>query len=275
MSALVTQFKFALAALLTLPIGGLFWFLSRRSLSHTVQEPLSDAEKAFLVAHVPILRLLPEDLWPKLDTNIQRFLRQITYYGCDGQEVSREMELVIAAQACLLVVNTSAWYHRLRTVLVYPGAFKSRVFEFDGTVMHEYDCVRLGESWLGGPVVLSWEHSEEGANDPSDGHNLVLHEFAHQIDDLSGSTDAIPLLENGQCYDTWKQVFDAAFARHVEHVQSGNETVLDAYGAEDPVEHFAVAVEVFFERPKALRKEEPEVYAQLSEFFRLDPVSWA
>ncbi|MEO0343754.1 MAG: M90 family metallopeptidase [Pseudomonadota bacterium] len=252
-----------------------FYFLSRRNAHEKyLSMPLRLEEREFVKAKFPISAKLPAALWPGYEARIQRFRAQMTFYGADEFEVSDEMVLLIAAQACLLVVNTSAWYHRLRTVIVYRGAFTSRVQEFDGTVIHEYDCVRLGESWLGGPVVLSWQHSKEGAHNPRDGHNLVLHEFAHQLDDLTGSTDAVPLLRNGQSYRAWREVFEDAFQRHVDHVRDGRETVLDAYGAQSPVEHFAVAVEVFFERPIALRREEPEVYAQLQQFFQLDPAQW-
>ncbi|MEM9716545.1 MAG: M90 family metallopeptidase [Pseudomonadota bacterium] len=252
-----------------------FIFLSRRNARAAARNiPLAPDEVELIKAKVPITRKLPQNLWPLYERKIQRFRQQITFYGGEEMDVSHEMALTIAAQACLLVVNTSAWYHRLKTVIVYPGAFKSRVREFDGAVMHEYDCVRLGESWLGGPVVLSWQHSADGALDPRDGHNLVLHEFAHQLDDLSGDTDAVPFLSDGQSYQTWREVWQAAFERHVDHVRSGKTTVLDAYGAENPVEHFAVAVEAFFERPHAVKREEPEVYDQLSEFFQLDPAAW-
>jgi len=236
--------------------------------------PLTERQKQVIREQVPITATLPALIWPKYEDKIQRFLRQIDFIGCDDFEVTEEVELAIAAQACLLVANTDAWYYRLRTVLIYPGAYKSRVTEFDGTVMHEYEAVRLGESWPGGPVVLSWQHSEEGAMDTADGHNLVLHEFAHQIDDTSGQTDSVPLLRNGQSYKDWRTAFASAYERHVENVKKGRLTVLDEYGADDMVEFFAVAVEAFFEKPDQLKREEPEVYTQLSMLFALDPVSW-
>jgi MtfA peptidase len=107
---------------------------------------------------------------------------------------AEEMRLSIAAQACLLVVNIDTWYDNLRTILVYPSAFKSKRVRYKGYVVTERETVRTGESWARGPVILSWTHAREGAANDHDGHNVVFHEFAHQIDDLSGHTDGVPNL---------------------------------------------------------------------------------
>ncbi|MDH3742723.1 MAG: zinc-dependent peptidase, partial [Hyphomicrobiales bacterium] len=100
------------------------------------------------------------------------------------------------------------------------------------------------------------------------------HEFAHQLDDLSGHTDGAPILNRGQSFADWERVFIDAYKRHVRNVESGHMTVLDDYGAERLEEFFAVAVEVFYEKPGALKREESEVYEQLSELFGLDPLTW-
>ncbi len=244
---------------------------ARRKLFST---ELQDHQRAIVAKQVPLVQKLPADLRTKLEGNINAFLDQVELIGCNGLEVTEEMRLSIAAQACLLVVNNDAWYTHLRTVLVYPGAFKSKQIQHDGYVVTEVETVRLGESWARGPVVLSWEHSEQGAIDGEDGHNVVLHEFAHQLDDLSGHTDGAPLLGKGHSFAEWERVFVEAYERHVHEVDTRRETVINAYGAESHVEFFAVAVEVFFEKPAALKREEPEVYDQLSELFRLDPAAW-
>ncbi|OIQ73553.1 protein MtfA [mine drainage metagenome] len=138
----------------------------------------------------------------------------------------------------------------------------------------ERETVRVGESWSRGPVVLSWADAKQGALDEEDGHNVVFHEFAHQIDNLSGHTDGVPVLNNGQQVADWQHVFVSAFKRHVRNVESGHPTVFAAYGATGPEEFFAVAVEVFFERPAALKHESPAVYQQLAGLFHLDPSAW-
>jgi Mlc titration factor MtfA (ptsG expression regulator) len=235
---------------------------------------LSDHQRAIVAEQVPLIQKLPSELRGKLEGKINVFLHQVDFIGCDGLEVTEEMQLSIAAQACLLVVNSDAWYKHLRTILIYPGAFKSQEKGHDGYVVIERETVRTGESWSRGPVVLSWAHTEQGAIDDKDGHNVVLHEFAHQIDDLSGHTDGAPILNRGQSFADWERVFIEAYDRHVRNVERGHKTVLDAYGADGLEEFFAVAVEVFFEKPVALKREEPAVYEQLSGLFRLEPITW-
>ena len=146
--------------------------------------------------------------------------------------------------------------------------------EHDGYVVTERETVRWGESWSRGPVILSWAHTEQGAINHKDGQNVVFHEFAHQIDNLSGHTDGAPILSRGQSFADWERVFIKAYESHVRNVEKGRKTVLVAYGAEAHEEFFAVSVEVFFEKPAALKREEPEVYQQLSELFQLEPASW-
>ena len=256
-----------------LGLGAWYWS-KRQARTRLLAAPLTADQRAIIAAQVPLLQKLPESLRAPLEGKINLFLRQISFVGCDGLEVTDEMRLSIAAQACLLVVNNDAWYSNLRTILVYPGAFRSVRKERHGYVVTERKTVRTGESWPRGPVILSWADSRQGAMHDADGHNVVLHEFAHQLDDLSGQTDGAPVLARGQSFDEWRRVFVGAFKRHVDNVENGRKTVIDAYGAEGIQEFFAVTVEEFFERPHALQRAEPEVYAQLSELFRLDPARW-
>lgn len=254
-------------------LGHFFWSKERvrRKLLSTL---LSDRQRSIIADHVPLVRRLPSGLSGRLEGKINVFLSQVEFIGCNGLEVTDEMRLSIAAQACLLVVNSEVWYNHLRTILIYPSAFKSRRTERDGYVVTERESVRTGESWSRGPVVLSWRHAEAGAANDRDGHNVVLHEFAHQIDDLSREAGGATLLGQGQTFAEWARVFSQAFDRHVQHVGQGHRTLFDPYGASAPQEFFAVAVEVFFERPADMKREDPEVYRQLSELFRLDPASW-
>jgi len=236
--------------------------------------PLSDHQRAIVAHEVPLTRKLPSEFHGKLEGKINAFLDQTDFIGCNGLEVTEEMQLSIAAQACLLVVNNDTWYDHLTTILIYPSAFKSKQTEHNGYVVTERETVRTGESWSRGPVILSWAHTKQGAINDKDGHNVVFHEFAHQIDDLSGHTDGVPNLDKNQNFADWEHVFVKAFKSHVQHVQAGRKTVFDAYGAEGHEEFFAVAVEVFFERPAALKHHEPAVYEQLAMLFRLEPSTW-
>lgn len=254
---------------------GIRYWSKRRTRKGMLATALSDHQRAIVAEQVPLTQRLPFELRGKLEGKINLFLRQIEFIGCNGLEVTEEMRLSIAAQACLLVVNSDTWYEHLSTVLIYPDAFKSREKEHHGYVVTEREIVRIGESWPRGPVVLSWAHTEQGAINDKDGHNVVLHEFAHQLDDLSGHTDGAPMLDSGHSFADWERVFIDAYERHVRHVDEGHgNTVLDGYGADGPEEFFAVAVEVFFEKPVDLKRQEPLVYEQLSELFRLDPSTW-
>lgn len=270
---------FALALIIILIVGSLgFWTYGKLSThwrrKRLLATRLAPEDSELLDHQVPLLRTLPQDLRDRLEGKVAVFRDQVEFIGCNGIEVTKEMELSIAAQASLLIVNTDVWYKHLYTILIYPDAFKSVSQKHDGYVVREVEIARSGESWQYGPVILSWAHSEQGALKTHDGHNVVLHEFAHQLDGLSGQTDGAPVLQSGQSYMKWQRVFNASFERHVKQTEIGHSTVLDAYGATLPEEFFAVAVEAFFEKPNALRHDDPDVYAQLSDLFRLDPASW-
>ncbi|CUH68112.1 Mlc titration factor A [Thalassovita gelatinovora] len=253
---------------------GAWSWSKRQARANLLTTPLTDHQRSIVAQQVPLTRKLPSELRGRFEGKINAFVSQIEFIGCNGLDVTEEMRLSIAAQACLLVVNSDAWYDHLRTILIYPGAFKSRHAEHSGYVVTERETVRTGESWARGPVVLSWAHAQQGAINDEDGHNVVFHEFAHQIDDLSGHTDGVPNLNGNQSFADWQRVFVTAYENHVQHVQAGRRTVLDAYGAEGPEEFFAVAVEAFFEKPAALERGEPAVYEQLAMLLRLDPLEW-
>jgi Mlc titration factor MtfA (ptsG expression regulator) len=246
----------------------------RRIRANLMASGLLDHQRAIVERSVPLIRKLPAELRGNLEGKMNVFLHQVEFVGCNGLDVTEEMRLSIAAQACLLVVNTDIWYANLHTILIYPGAFKSMQTEQHGYVVTERETVRVGESWTRGPVILSWADAEHGAIDDTDGHNVVFHEFAHQIDDLSGHTNGIPILNKGQTFADWESAFVNAFQRHVHNVEMGYRTIFDAYGADGHEEFFAVAVEVFFEKPALLKHEEKAVYQQLASLFQLDPSTW-
>lgn len=223
---------------------------------------------------VPLVNRMPGDLQERLEGKINLFLDQVTFRGIDGLQITEAMRLSIAAQACLLIVNSPVWFHSLRNILVYPSAFRTRRPSHDGYVVHEENHITLGESWNHGPVVLAWDHALQGGLDDRDGHNVVIHEFAHQLDSLTGHTNGIPLLRKGQAYEGWEEAMLDAFHSHVERTESGQPSLIDPYGATNHEEFFAEAIVTFFERPRELRSEEPALYAQLSELLALDPATW-
>ena len=230
--------------------------------------PLNVWEKDVIYHEIPLLKILTAKQKRKLEGKINLFLNQIDFLGCNGVEVTDHMRLLIAAQACLLIVNTKGlWYDTLRTVLIYPSAFQSTEIEDDGLIVSEYNSVRVGESWYRGPVILSWSDSKTGTYIGNDGHNVVIHEFAHQLDAQTGSTNGMPLLKKGHSSKDWESVFIQAYNKLIDDIDNENETTLDTYAATNPAEFFAVSVETFFEKPNFLKKHNPNLYNQLATFF--------
>lgn len=249
-------------------------FQEKRKRAALLASSLNAYERNIIAHEVPLYRQLPDNIRRPLEGKINLFLHQVEFLGCDGLEVTEEMRLSIAAQACLLVVNRNIWFDTLRTLLIYPGAFKSVQPRRNGFVVTKREIIRAGESWHRGPVILSWAHSLRGAQNPDDGQNVVIHEFAHQIDDLTGQTNGVPLLAKGQRFADWENAILPTYEQHVKDVERGRKTVLDAYGAEGHEEFFAVGTETFFEKPEAMQKDMPEVYHQFVTLFGMNPLDW-
>ena len=159
-------------------------------------------------------------------------------------------------------------------MLVYPTAFLTHSDTHDGHVVHSHRHATLGQSWNRGPVVLSWDEALQGGLDADDGFNVVIHEFAHQLDSLSGHTNGIPILRKGQPFVRWENAMLDAYNDHVERVGRGEQTLIDPYGATNHEEFFAEAIVTFFERAQDLRREEPILYTQFAELLALDPAGW-
>lgn len=231
---------------------------------------------------VPYYRLLPPDDQHELREHIKVFLSEKTFEGCAGQEITDEVRVTIAAQACVLLLHRDTdYFPGLRTILVYPdqyvGPYKSGG---PGGVIREGTQVRAGESWQGtfapqsgGPVVLSWNHVKRGAADIGDGHNVVFHEFAHQLDGENGAVEGVPVLPDRRTYAQWMRMLGQEYQRLLEDLRTGRPTVLNPYAATNPAEFFAVATEMFFERPRDLQHERPGLYSELRGYYRQDPAS--
>ena len=250
------------------------WYARRRERQELLATPLTPQQRAVVETLVPLVNRLPRPLRATLEGKINLFLNQVTFHGQNDLQVTDEMRLSIAAQACLLIVNSPVWYDTLRNVLIYPSAFLTHRGTHDGHLIHENNHATLGESWARGPVILSWDHALHGGLDAHDGHNVVIHEFAHQLDGLSGHTDGIPILRRGQAFAGWETAMLDAYHDHIERLERGEQTLIDPYGATNHEEFFAEAIVTFFERSQALRREEPALYAQLAELLALDPAEW-
>jgi len=226
-----------------------------------------------LARNFPLDARLSGDDRKKLRWLIQIFLVEKHFEGLGGLTLTDEIRVTIAAQACLLLLHRGdSMYPRLSSILVYPTAYVAPVKTHDGGgVVTEGEDVRLGEAWELGVVVLSWEDVRYGAADRLDGNNLVLHEFAHQLDMESNVADGAPPLPRRSMYVPWARVLGESYRDLRRQVARDQKTVMDAYGATNPAEFFAVATETFFERPGRLKARYPEMYELLREFYRQDP----
>jgi Mlc titration factor MtfA (ptsG expression regulator) len=235
--------------------------------------PFPRAWARILLRRVPLAQQLPAPLRCRLLGLIQVFVADKPFIGCAGLQVNDEMRVTIAAQACLLLLGQSgeACYPRLRQVLVYPEPFVvPRRQMLLGGVVSEQPQALAGESWAQGQVILAWSEVLAGAADPADSRNVVLHEFAHQIDQDGGDADGRPWQRDEAARQRWAAVVDEGLAR----LREAPSEALDAYGSTDPAEYFAVATETFFERPLALREAAPSLYEALARLYRLNPAAW-
>jgi MtfA peptidase len=261
----------ALGAGIALAFGLPGWRLKR-----ALARPFPAPWLAVLERNVPVYKRMSGDLQQQMRQRVQQFLYQKKFIGCAGLEVDDEMRVTIAGLASLLVLNRpSRVYPELHTVLVYPSAFfvpRKQVDEA-GVVTEERQDL-LGESWGDGRVILSWDHVQRGASDWSDGQNVVLHEFAHQLDSESGSNNGAPYLGSTANYRTWSEVLSRDFANLRYDAMTSQHSVMDHYGATNPAEFFAVATETFFEKPWQMAERHAALFAELFKYYRVDPRAW-
>ena len=217
---------------------------------------------------VPLLDYLSEEERTHLRHLAILFLHEKSFVGAHDLEVSEEMQLLIALQACLPILHLGiVWYSGWSTIIVYPAGFapKREVVDEFGLV-HTIKNEVIGEAWQRGPVILSWEDTESAGT--LDGHNVVIHEFIHKLDMLNGAADGFPPQHERSHARAWSEIFTAAYADFQENPKAG----LSRYGATAPAEFLAVLSEVFFENPGLLNGTYPEVYEALSLFFKQDPI---
>ncbi|MDP6490766.1 MAG: zinc-dependent peptidase [Kiritimatiellia bacterium] len=236
--------------------------------------PLPPEWREILVRNLPPYTSLPEALQSKLDGYINLFLDAKQFEGCGGQEITDEVRVTVAGQACLLLLGRgSKCYPKLKSVLVYPHTYVAGGKGLFGA-QNEERSVRLGESWQTGAVVLAWDSVRGGARNFDDGHNVVLHEFAHQLDQADGVADGTPVLDSLSCYSAWARCLTREYKSFLKRVAKHKPTVIDEYGATNSAEFFATATEAFFEKPVQLHRKRPDLYEELRHYYRIDPLEW-
>ena len=272
------------------------WLLPKLRLRRALARPLAPHLLAILERNLAQYARMDEGQQRRLQRLVQQFLHEKAFVGCAGLEITDEMRVTIAAQACMLVLGRTGdaspasrgpalrgpalrgpaiLYPSLHAVLVYPGAFLVPRREVDAAgVVTEQRQDLLGESWGDGRVILSWDHVRRAGVEEPPEHNVVLHEFAHQLDSESGSTNGAPYLGSTERYRSWSAVLSRNYAALRRDAMWGQRGVLDHYGASSPAEFFAVATESFFEQPWALSARHPDLYEEFLKYFRVDPRDW-
>lgn len=217
--------------------------------------------------NIPIYEQLPKELQERLLRLMKVFVAEKNFEGCGGLKITEEIKVTIAAQACLLVLNRrSDLYPNLDSILVYPSSYSAKDIEpvTYGTYIVK-ESARIGESWKHGIVVLAWDHVKNGALEIDDGHNVVLHEFAHQLDSEPSRPSS---------YITWARILCREFQKLKKNIEKDSEFVLDDYGATNQAEFFAVITESFFEKALLMKKKHPALYKMLKDYYKLDPSKW-
>ena len=233
-------------------------------------KPFSIKWIQILRKNVPIYKRLPEDLKAELHGHIHILIAEKNFEGCGGLKLTDEIKVTIAAQASILLLNRNAsYYPRLSSILVYPSSYRVNDVDQIGAVVNEEEDILDGESWGSGAIVLAWDHIKQTANDPSDGYNLVIHEFAHQFE-----FETIPTISDKKSFTKWARVLNSEFQKFQKNIKTNKKTILDEYGAEDPYEFFSVASEAFFEKSAELKSKMPELYRELAKFYNVDPAMW-
>lgn len=246
--------------------------------------PLPEEWRQLVAARDPFYRRLPEADRRELEGHIQVFLAEKQFESCGGFVVGKEHTCLIASQACLLLLHRDTdYFPDLQTILVYPAMYVvPTTRHVGGGVMEQRDESRMGESWHEGAIVLAWEEVRNGMEAPERGDNLVLHEFAHQLDYENGQADGAPLLGSGepasmrkQRRADWARVMRLEYEQLRAQLQRGEKTALRGYGATNPVEFFAVATEGFFCKARELQQTHPALYEQMKLYYKQDPAKWA
>ena len=225
------------------------------------------------VARLPVLSGLASPELVRLRELASLFVRAKSIIGAGGLDVDEDMRVVIAAQACLLILNLGLdYYAGWHEVILYPDTFLVEHREQDAAgVVHESRRALGGEAWGRGPVILSWADARPGAYPHGAGSNVILHEFAHKLDMLNGHANGMPPLHRNMAREEWTEALAQAYTDFRCAVQQRRDTAIDPYAAESPAEFFAVLSEVFFESPWQLYDRYPAAYRQLALFYRQDP----
>jgi Mlc titration factor MtfA (ptsG expression regulator) len=253
----------------------MFSWLRNRRRKKLLAEPFPPWWEAVLKRNVGHYPRLTADEQARLRDTTRILVAEKTWEGVGGLFVTDEIKLTVAAQAALLLLGIDHdYYARVDSIVVYPGTFRTPVAEDGWEDDMLSDTISAGQAVYRGPVILSWDEALAEGRDPTCGYNVVLHEFAHQLDYLDNVINGTPPLGDAALEARWKKVMQAAFDAHRAELGRGEETFFTEHAAEDETEFFADASEAFYCQPANMRAEYPDVYGLLQVYYRVDPLKW-
>ena len=253
----------------------MFNYFKNRRRRRAIQESLSEEQSKFIQKNFDFYAKLSLNQQQRLRDLICIFLLEKKFIACGGLKMTDEVKLTIAAFACFLHLGFphDHLYPYLHSIYVYPHAYRTKVRRLvAGNFVLEGEEVRLGESWHKAFVVLAWDQIKMEVQSIHEGHNVVLHEFAHQLDQESGQMNGTPDLEESARFAVWGRVLSPLFLHLRDEVRKHHPTLVDRYGSTNEAEFFAVLTETFFGKPRQLKKTYPEAYRLLQEFYGQDPI---
>lgn len=255
----------------------MFSWWRRLQREKVLETPFPEEWRAIIARNVGYARFLDDEEKKYLEDLVQVFIDEKIFVGCGGLEIDDEIRVTIAADACVLLLGLCHDVYRgVQSILVYPSTVVSpereSVLGTSGRIVGEGTAIH-GQAHLRGPLILVWDAVRHGSRHATNGHNVVYHEFAHKLDMLDDEIDGTPPLRGSEQYDRWSQVCGEVYFELQRRVKAGRKTFLDPYGATNEAEFFAVATEFFFEKPRQLSREHPDLYAVLSDYYRQDPLA--
>ncbi len=254
----------------------MFKWLENHHRKEILKQPFPVQWREILKDRVTHYSFLNSDEKNHLEQLVQVFIAEKKFEGCNGLEITDEIRVVISAGACLLILGLPHdLFRKLITIIVYPSTVftpppRAGLFITQSLIVEHPQTAILGQAFMSGPVILVWDAVRREARHPESGHNVVYHEFAHYLDMLDGVADGTPGLHSREQYRIWADVFSREFFQLRRKSKKGKKTFLDAYGAKNEAEFFAVATEFFFDKPVQMQKKHKALYDVLSDFYLQD-----
>jgi len=256
----------------------MFHWLTDHRRKKLTEAPFPEAWEVIIRRNVAHYCMLDSDEQTHLRALIQVFIDEKNWEALGGLELTDEITVTISAQACLLLLGLPHdFYRNVRSIFIYPSTVvppQRKLGNFENTLAPiEASHPIIGQAFKEGPLILIWDAVLQGSRHPEGGHNVVYHEFAHKLDMLNGAVDGTPPLRDRAEYNDWVITCSREYLRLKSEAQRGKKTFMDAYGATNEAEFFAVATEQFFDQPLVMIKHAPELYRILREYYRQDPAA--